>query len=202
MKTRPLAAARVAVLATFIAAATACGHADVPLAPVSTNLVAGTWGGNNVQVVVTDSAIQVRVASDDGQIAGNVTPDATGQFSAIGTWTQNFLAYFYSPYPVPAQISGRVAGTTLTFAIGAALSDGQSAISIRAAEQPCSASHLFIRSLRRLTTGRERAIRSEYHYMAPSSRRPMSIRPVKRVVQGDSNPRRRGRKTSPRVRIR
>lgn len=130
MKTRPLAAARVAVLATFIAAATACGHADVPLAPVSTNLVAGAWGGNNVQVVVTDSAIQVRVACDDGQFAGNVTPDATGQFSAIGTWTQNFLAYFYSPYPVPAQISGRVAGTTLTFAIGAALSDGQSAISI------------------------------------------------------------------------
>jgi hypothetical protein len=118
---------RLIGLVAFTAALAACAK-DSLLAP-GAPLAHGTWGANDVQVIASDSATLVRVGCDDGQFTGHITLDANGQFIANGTWTQAFQAYFYFPITVPAQMSGQVSGTTLTFAIAAANTGGQPAIS-------------------------------------------------------------------------
>jgi hypothetical protein len=115
-------------LIAFAAVLAACGRTDSPLSPAGTPML-GTWGANDVQFIAADSATLVRVGCDDGQFTGHLTLDADGAFTANGTWTQAFQAYFYGPHPVAAQLSGRVTGTTLTFAIAAANSDGKPVIS-------------------------------------------------------------------------
>jgi hypothetical protein len=105
----------------------ACERSVSPLAPEAV-LTPGTWGAADVRVVTSDSVTQVRVGCDEGTFIGQISLDATGRFSANGTWTQGFQAYFYSPHPVPAQMSGQVNGASLQFAIAAA--NGTTVISI------------------------------------------------------------------------
>jgi hypothetical protein len=118
---------RIGIAALAAMAVAACTK-DSPLSPAGTP-VAGTWGASDVQLIAADTATLVRVGCDDGQFTGHLTLDADGAFSANGTWTQGFQAGFYFPHPVPAQLSGRISGTTLTFAVAAANSDGKLVIS-------------------------------------------------------------------------
>lgn len=111
-----------------VAAISACARSDAPFAPGS-HLPFGVWGGDNVEIVATDSATRVRVSCDDGQFEGNITLDTNGRFTANGNWTTDFMAFFYFPQSIPAQVSGRVTGTTLTFAIAAGDSAGTRVIS-------------------------------------------------------------------------
>jgi len=105
----------------------ACERSVSPLAPEAV-LTPGTWGAADVRVVTSDSVTQVRVGCDEGTFIGHISLDATGRFSANGTWTQDFQAYFYFPHAVPAQLSGQVNGASLKFAIVAA--GGATAIAI------------------------------------------------------------------------
>jgi hypothetical protein len=99
-----------------LAVVAACGNKDSMVQPIIA-LTPGTWGGNNVQVVVADTLMVVRVGCDQGQFTGRITPDGSGEFTANGTWTRGFQAF--PSNPVPAQISGQVSGTTLVFAVAA-----------------------------------------------------------------------------------
>lgn len=119
---------RIGIATLAAVAVAACGRTDTPLSPVDTP-VTGTWGASDVQLVAADSATLVRVGCDDGQFTGHLTLDTDGAFTANGTWTQGFQAGFYFPHPVPAQLTGHVTGTTLTFAVAAANSDGKPVIS-------------------------------------------------------------------------
>jgi hypothetical protein len=118
----------IASLAIIVITLAACGRTDAPLSPIGT-IVTGTWGASDVQLIAVDSATLVRVGCDDGQFTGHLTLDADGAFTANGTWTQGFQAGFYFPHPVPAQLTGQVTGTRLTFAVAAANSDGKPVIS-------------------------------------------------------------------------
>ena len=116
----------VLVLALALAVA-GCERSASPLAPAAV-LTPGTWGAADVRVVTADSAMQVRVGCDAGTFVGHISLDASGRFSANGTWTRGFQAYFYFPRAIPAQMSGQVNGASLQFAIAAA--DGATVISV------------------------------------------------------------------------
>jgi hypothetical protein len=123
-----MATTRSLALFAFALSLVACGRSDMPLSP-DTALTPGTWGAFDVSVIASDSMTQVRIGCDAGQFAGRVTLDASGHFASSGTWTQDFLAGFYFPHPVPAQLSGSVSGSTMTIAVAAANSDGKPVIS-------------------------------------------------------------------------
>lgn len=101
--------------AIVVALLAAC--AEPTLAPVvDGRLAVGTWGARDAGVVVTSEGIHVHVGCTFGNIVGNVTVDASGRFTAEGT-------YVLRAYPVqtgaslPAQFSGRISGTALTLAV-------------------------------------------------------------------------------------
>lgn len=123
-----MATTRSFTLLAFALSLAACARSDSPFSPGAV-LTPGTWGAFDVSVIASDSITQVRIGCDAGQFTGHITLDAKGEFAASGTWTQGFQAYFYSPHPVPAQLSGSVSGTTLTIAVAVATSDGKLAIS-------------------------------------------------------------------------
>lgn len=86
------------------------------LPPSDGVLAAGTWGGDNSGVVVTDSAVHVHVGCTFGDMPGNVQLDATGRFTIDGSYVLRAYPVQIGP-SLPAQFSGRVAGRTLTLAI-------------------------------------------------------------------------------------
>ena len=99
----------------MVAVLAAC--AEPTLSPVvDGRLAVGTWGGQDAGVVVTSEGIHIHVGCTFGNIVGNVTIDAAGRFTAEGS-------YVIRAYPVqtgaslPAQFSGRIAGTALTLAV-------------------------------------------------------------------------------------
>ena len=78
--------------------------------------VAGTWGGDNAGLIVTDSAVHVHIACTLGDAVGPIHPDANGRFEATGT-------YNVDAYPVdrgithPATFSGQIIGQTMTLTV-------------------------------------------------------------------------------------
>jgi hypothetical protein len=79
-------------------------------------LALGTWGGNNVAVIATDSVTHVHVGCTFGDFTSDITLDATGHFTANGSYMLHAYPVAMGP-AMPAQLSGQVIGNTLTFAI-------------------------------------------------------------------------------------
>ena len=102
------------VLAAILAVAACDGSS--PLPPFADRLSPGTWGGENAGVVVTEDVVHVHVGCTFGDMPGPIDLDATGRFTANGS-------YVLRAYPVqtgpslPAQFSGRVIGRTLLLSI-------------------------------------------------------------------------------------
>lgn len=94
---------------------TSCSGASL-LPPSGDKLAAGTWGGDNAGVIVTDSVTHVHVGCTFGNIPGNVTFDADGRFTVDGSYVLRAYPVMVGP-TLPAQFSGRVAGRRLTLAI-------------------------------------------------------------------------------------
>jgi hypothetical protein len=94
---------------------TSCTGASL-LPPPGDELAAGTWGGDNAGVIVTDSVTHVHVGCTFGDIPGNVTFDADGRFTVDGSYVLRAYPIMVGP-TLPAQFSGRVAGRRLTIAI-------------------------------------------------------------------------------------
>ena len=92
------------LLALSLAASLACR--DRLAAPVTE--VAGTWGGENAGLIVSDSSVHVHIGCTLGDASGPIRPDPDGRFEASGT-------YNVDAYPVdrgivhPARFSGRAA---------------------------------------------------------------------------------------------
>jgi hypothetical protein len=78
--------------------------------------VAGTWGGDNAGLIVTDTDVHVHIGCTLGDAVGPIHPDANGRFEATGT-------YNVDAYPVdrgithPATFSGQVVGQTMTLTV-------------------------------------------------------------------------------------
>jgi hypothetical protein len=90
---------------------------DGPLLPPSDDqLSAGTWGGNNAGVIVTDDAAHVHIGCTLGDIPGIIPLDANGRFTVDGSYVLRAFPIQTGP-SLPAQFSGRVEGGTLTLVI-------------------------------------------------------------------------------------
>jgi hypothetical protein len=78
--------------------------------------VAGTWGGDNAGLIVTDTDVHVHIGCTLGDAVGPIHPDANGRFEATGT-------YNVDAYPVdrgithPATFSGQITGQTMTLTV-------------------------------------------------------------------------------------
>jgi hypothetical protein len=105
---------RLSVLAGSVLLAACNGSAS----PTSAGglLALGTWGGDNVAVIATDSVTHVHVGCTFGDFPSNVTLDATGRFAVNGAYMLHVYPVSYGP-SMPAQLSGQVTGNTLSFAI-------------------------------------------------------------------------------------
>lgn len=78
--------------------------------------VAGTWGGDNAGLIVTDTDVHVHIGCTLGDAVGPIHPGADGRFEATGT-------YNVDAYPVdrgithPATFTGQIIGQTMTLTV-------------------------------------------------------------------------------------
>jgi hypothetical protein len=106
--TRP--AYPAAALAAWLAA---CGTAGRP--PLD-RVPAGTWGGEDAGLIVSAEAAHAHVGCTNGDVAGEIALDASGEFDVPAT-------YDVDAFPVdrgirhPARLRGRTDGRTLTFTV-------------------------------------------------------------------------------------
>jgi hypothetical protein len=106
-------------LALLVGAAIVVGacSSETPLVhSVGDHLEVGTWGGDNVGVIVSDTDMHVHVGCTYGDVSGRVPLDSSGHFGVSGS-------YLLRAYPVaigptmPAQFTGHVAGSTVTITV-------------------------------------------------------------------------------------
>jgi len=104
-------------LGTLAAACVGLACSNGPTPPqAGSRLTAGTWGGVNAGVIVTDSVTHVHVGCTFGDLPPSVVLDADGRFTADGSYVLRAYPVMIGP-KLPAQFSGRVVGRTLTLAI-------------------------------------------------------------------------------------
>jgi hypothetical protein len=78
--------------------------------------VAGTWGGDNAGLIVSNTDIHVHIGCTLGDALGPINPDANGRFEATGT-------YNVDAYPVdrgithPARFTGQIIDQTMTLTV-------------------------------------------------------------------------------------
>ena len=93
----------------------ACSESD--LAPLPDDALAlGTWGGDDVAVMVTDAGAHVHIGCTFGDIQGTIPLDEDGRFTIDGTYVLRAYPVAVGP-TLPAQFSGQVKDETLTFAV-------------------------------------------------------------------------------------
>jgi hypothetical protein len=110
---------RIGVSLAMLACATFMLSTCTPsetLTSAGTTLALGTWGGNNVAVIASDSLTHVHVGCTYGDFPGGVTLDANGRFAIDGSYMLHAYPIAVGP-SMPAQLSGQVVGGTLTFAV-------------------------------------------------------------------------------------
>lgn len=109
---------RSAILVAPLASAAALATCVGSVSPTSAvfMLALGTWGGDNAAVIATDSVTHVHVGCTFGDFPPNVALDASGRFAVNGSYMIHAYPVAFGP-TMPAQLSGQVTGTTLTYAI-------------------------------------------------------------------------------------
>jgi hypothetical protein len=104
------------LLAALAVALTAATCETSPTDLEGTTLAEGTWGGDDVAAIVTDSLLHVHFGCTNGDFPAPVVLDADGRFSVSGD-------YLVRAYPVaigptmPAEIAGVVRGRDLTMTV-------------------------------------------------------------------------------------
>jgi hypothetical protein len=105
---------RMTSAALFVLALATCDSS--PLESVPSELAAGTWGGENVGVVVSDEVAHVHVGCTYGDFPAPVTLDEDGRFSVAGEYLLRAFPIAIGP-TLPAQLAGVVRGGTLTLTV-------------------------------------------------------------------------------------
>ena len=106
-------AAQTLLAATLLFAA--CS-ADETVEPVDDELVVGTWGGENVAFIVSDTAVHVHIGCTNGTFKGPVVLDDDGRFTMNGEYLLRAHPIAIGP-PLPAQLAGIVTGGAVTFSV-------------------------------------------------------------------------------------
>jgi hypothetical protein len=100
--------------AAGIVLALACAASNA--GSVDGKLAIGTWGGDNAGVIVIDSMAHVHIGCTFGDIPGRVMLDADGRFTLAGSYQLRAYPIAVGP-TMPAQFTGRVEGSRLTFTV-------------------------------------------------------------------------------------
>jgi len=103
--------ARITVILSMLATLACYNTSSAPITEV-----AGTWGGDNAALIVTNTDVHVHIGCTLGDAVGPIHPDANGQFEATGT-------YNVDAYPIdrgithPARFTGQISGQTMTLTV-------------------------------------------------------------------------------------
>jgi hypothetical protein len=92
-----------------------CAHSESPMGPAGV-LAFGEWGGDNVDIIASQSATNVSIGCMSGMFAGSIPLDGSGRFTANGTWNLS-VGPVRLDGNMPAQLSGQVSGRTVTVAV-------------------------------------------------------------------------------------
>ena len=98
-------------ISASIFAILACSATSTPITQV-----AGTWGGDNAGLIVSNADVHVHIGCTLGDAVGPIRPDADGRFQANGT-------YNVTAFPIdrgiihPAQFTGQITGQTMILTV-------------------------------------------------------------------------------------
>jgi hypothetical protein len=88
---------------------------DDPLS-LDGNLLAGTWGGENVAVIVESHTTHIHVGCTNGDFPAPIAVDDEGRFNVSGSYVLRAYPVQVGP-SLPAQLAGLVSGRQLTFTV-------------------------------------------------------------------------------------
>jgi len=103
--------ARITVTLAMFAAFACYNASSAPIIEV-----AGTWGGDNAGLIVSNTDVHVHIGCTLGDALGPIRPDANGRFETTGT-------YNVDAYPVdrgithPAKFTGQITRRTMTLTV-------------------------------------------------------------------------------------
>lgn len=103
-----------AFLATGLVLLTTCRATSSPSSGDSVAI--GSWGGENTGILVEDAVAHVHFGCTLGDFSAPLRLDAEGRFSAAGRYRLRAFPVAVGP-DLPAQLTGRVTGTTLSFTV-------------------------------------------------------------------------------------
>jgi hypothetical protein len=104
----------VTLLALAVLLSASCSDDD-PTSPEG-NLPEGTWGGENVALLVEDTTAHVHIGCTNGYFSAPIAVDADGRFSVPGSYVLRAYPIQVGP-SLPAQFAGVVRGKRLTFSV-------------------------------------------------------------------------------------
>jgi hypothetical protein len=91
-----------------------CGSND-PTSPDG-NLLTGTWGGENVSMVVEDAIAHVHIGCTNGDFTAPIAVDVDGNVTIEGSYVLRAYPIQVGP-SLPAVLDGVTSGRTLTFTV-------------------------------------------------------------------------------------
>jgi hypothetical protein len=106
---------RIGLLAALVAVTGSSCPGKDPVSPEG-NLELGTWGGDNVSLMVEQQAAHVHIGCTNGDFSVPIAVDANNRVNLSGS-------YLLRAYPVaigptmPAQLAGILEGRRLTFTV-------------------------------------------------------------------------------------
>ncbi|HEX6943517.1 MAG TPA: hypothetical protein VF128_11360 [Gemmatimonadaceae bacterium] len=106
------------VLIGCAAAALALGascEGDDPISPDG-SLLTGTWGGDNVSLLLEDADAHVHIGCTNGDFPAPLSVDGDGRINVAGSYVLRAYPIQVGP-SLPAQFAGVVDGKRLTFTI-------------------------------------------------------------------------------------
>jgi hypothetical protein len=92
----------------------ACPSND-PVSPDG-NLLTGTWGGENVSLMVEQAVAHVHVGCTNGDFTTPIAVDADGRVNVSGSYVLRAYPIQIGP-SLPAQLAGLLRGRQLTFTV-------------------------------------------------------------------------------------
>lgn len=106
--------AAVVILSAGALGLATCGRSPVGTPPAE--LPEGTWGGEDVGMIVTDADAHVHVGCTYGDFEAPVTLDVDGRFSVGGDYLLQAFPVAVGP-TMPARLAGVVRGRDLTLTV-------------------------------------------------------------------------------------
>ncbi len=104
----------IGAVVVLVASGATCGGND-PTSPDG-NLLTGTWGGENVSLILEDADAHVHIGCTNGDFHAPLTVDADGRFSVAGSYVLRAYPIQIGP-SLPAQFAGVLNGKSLTFTV-------------------------------------------------------------------------------------